>query len=75
MKKLISITLTIIMILSAFTVIPTASAKAKEYKSKNCIYTLNSKGEATVVGNYYKGYSWKTPSYWKIPSKLDGHKV
>lgn len=75
MKKLISIILTIIMVLSAFTVIPTASAKAKEYKSKNCIYTLNSKGEATVVGNYYKGDYWKTPSYWKIPSKLDGHKV
>ncbi|MGN0459307.1 MAG: hypothetical protein ACI4HL_00170 [Ruminococcus sp.] len=70
MKKLISITLTIIMILSVFAVIPTANAKTVGYKSKNCIYTIDSKGNATIIGSY----NWEV-NYLKIPKTLNGHKV
>ncbi|MGN0475816.1 MAG: hypothetical protein ACI4HM_00605 [Ruminococcus sp.] len=56
--------------MSAFTVIPTISAKAKEYKSNNCIYTIDNKGNATIVGT-----SGERVDYVKIPKILDGHKV
>ena len=73
MKKLFSIILIIIMLLSVFTVIPTASAKAKEYKSNHCVYTLDKNGNATVI-DVYDGD--KLPkNYLKIPSYLNGHKV
>ena len=74
MKKLLSIILTATMLLTALTLAPTVGAKAKEYKSKRCVYTLDKKGNAKVI-DYYGDVKTFPKSYWKIPSSLNGHRV
>ena len=73
MKKLLSIIMAGVMLITMLILIPSAGAKSqKEYydKASGTYYTLNSKGNAVVTHTsvYYT-------DYWKIPSKLNGHKV
>ena len=73
MKKLLSIIMAVVMLITMLILIPSAGAKSqKEYydKASGTYYTLNSKGNAVVTNTsvYYT-------DYWKIPSKLNGHKV
>lgn len=73
MKRLLSIILTATILLSALCFTPTVGAKTKEYTSGNCVYTVDKNGNATVV-DFCFGKS-DSSDYWKIPTKLDGHKV
>ena len=79
MKKLLALLLTLVMAVSVVAVAPTVSAKSKIYKSNNCCYTLDKKGYATVIDYYgptYESVDYKyAVKYWKIPPKLNGHKV
>jgi hypothetical protein len=70
MKKLLSVVFVLTIMLSALSFETVATAKNVTYKSKGCIYTLDKKGNATVIN-----YDYFHEGYWKIPSKLDGHKV
>ena len=75
MKKLLALLLTLVMAISAVSIVPTVSAKSKVYKSNNCCYTLDKKGNATITGYCGPSDSDWNVKYWKIPSKLQGHTV
>ena len=75
MKKLLALLLTLIMTISVVSIVPTVNAESKVYKSKNCCYTLDKKGYATVVAYYGIKKRNAIVDYWKIPSKLNGHIV
>jgi hypothetical protein len=70
MKKLLSITLTIIMVLSAIIIVPTASAK--QFKSGDYKYKILEDGTASITK--YLGFG-KNIKDIKIPDKIDGYKV
>ena len=75
MKKLVSLMLTIIMITTVIFTLPTANAKVKEYinKDAHCVYVLDNKGDAVVIGEY--DITTMKNGYWVIPEKIDGHKI
>ena len=67
MKKLISITLTIIMVLSAIIIVPTASAK--EIRSGDYSYKFLDDGTISITRYYGKDKDLK------LPEEIDGNKV
>ena len=67
MKKLISITLTIIMVLSAIIIVPTASAK--EIRSGDYSYKFLDDGTISITRYYGKDKNLK------LPEEIDGNKV
>ncbi|MGN0461842.1 MAG: leucine-rich repeat protein [Ruminococcus sp.] len=67
MKKLISITLTIIMVLSAIIIVPTASAK--EIRSGDYTYKLLDDGTISIAQYYGRDKNLK------LPEKIDGYNV
>lgn len=71
MKKITSIILSIIMLISTITVLPIISYADDDYKkSGDYLYTVNSKNEVTLT-EYTKKGSKKVV----IPAKIDGKKV
>ena len=67
MKRLISITLTIIMVLSAIIIVPTASAK--EIRSGDYSYKFLDDGTISITNYYGKDKNLK------LPEEIDGYKV
>lgn len=79
MKKIVTILLTAVIISTITAIIPVSKAKSivdylKDYKfdkASHTYYLLDKKGNATVK---FSGFGY-VDTYWKIPSKIKGHKV